>query len=219
MQLRSIVLLLFLLVPGSPVDALAGTTTAGIADADNRIVDRWLSAPPADLISLDFDLDGPGPLDLGYGGGGGFAEDIIAENFASTAGSPLFSAGLTRLGIPDKRASRQDDPCLAALAGQAFRKYQSREMRPDPFLSSSAGYTVKAAGLIFSVSDHYAWTDDGKAHDGSGSFASHAINSAMEKITTLFTAGSAPISSETFSSTALLFGSGLIGLFGISRKL
>lgn len=83
---------------------------------------------------------------------------------------------------------------------------------------SSAKRSTHPTSLFFWVPTKMAWFNSLNVSQTTGTVKGLIIRLMIEKIKNLSTAGTALISSGSSSSTALLFGSGIIGLIGISRK-
>lgn len=84
--------------------------------------------------------------------------------------------------------------------------------------SSSAKRSTHPINLFFRVPTEMALFDNRGVQQTPGTVNGLIIRIMIEKIKNLSAAGTALISSGSSSSTALLFGSGIIGLIGISRK-
>ena len=80
---------------------------------------------------------------------------------------------------------------------------------PEP---SSHEYPMLSAGLNFSIPSNMV------LFDTAGATVIRMANNTVDKIKTLSADNAAHFNSDPFSSSALLLGTGLVGLIGISRK-
>lgn len=85
-------------------------------------------------------------------------------------------------------------------------------------LHSSFEVPIHSKDLFFSLPTNMAALDNHGIDLTAGTFEVSIIRNAIELIQTLYATGTALVSSGTASSTPFLFGTGIVGLIGISRR-